>query len=279
MSAFVSLNNLTNFKGKLDEIYGASLKIEGQTVQLISKSGDVIGTGTVVVPKVSDVTTSENGLMLATDKVKLDGIATGATKVQSSGTNGSILINGTSTKVYSHPSATAHDSGFYKVQVDGTGHIVAVTAVTKSDITGLGIPAQDTTYNAVTTSANGLMISSDKSKLDGIATGAQVNVLETVKVNGTALSVSSKGVNIDLSGYALKSDVAQAVKHKGSVDTYAKLPTSPSVGDMYNVKTADSSKGVLAGDNLVWNGTEWDNMGGIFNITEVTDAQIDALFD
>ena len=47
--------------------------------------------------------------------------------------------------------------------------------ISKSDITALGIPAQDTTYNVATTSTNGLMSSTDKTKLDGISTGAQKN--------------------------------------------------------------------------------------------------------
>ena len=101
----------------------------------------------------SVATTSANGLMSSSDKTKLDGIATGANK-------------------YTHPTYTAKSAGFYKVTVDGTGHVSAATAVTKADITGLGIPAQDTTYGVATTSANGLMSSTDKTKLDGIATGA-----------------------------------------------------------------------------------------------------------
>ena len=78
--------------------------------------------------------------------------------------------------VYTHPSATAYSSGLYKITTNALGHVTAATAVVKTDITALGIPAQDTTYGVVTTSANGLMSSSDKSKLDGIATGAEVNV-------------------------------------------------------------------------------------------------------
>ncbi len=48
--------------------------------------------------------------------------------------------------VYTHPSATAYASGFYKLATDSTGHVTATTAVAKSDITALGIPAQDTVY-------------------------------------------------------------------------------------------------------------------------------------
>lgn len=108
-----------------------------------------------------NVATADNdGLMSAADKTKLDGIATGANK-------------------YTHPSYTAKSSGLYKVTVDATGHVSATVAVAKSDITALGIPAQDTTYGAATTSAAGLMSASDKSKLDGIASGANKYTLPT----------------------------------------------------------------------------------------------------
>ena len=50
---------------------------------------------------------------------------------------------------YTHPSYTARTSGFYKVTVDATGHVSAVTAVSKSDITALGIPGSDTTYSVM----------------------------------------------------------------------------------------------------------------------------------
>ena len=40
--------------------------------------------------------------------------------------------------------------------------------ITKTDITALGIPGSDTTYNIATQSTSGLMSTSDKKKLDGI---------------------------------------------------------------------------------------------------------------
>jgi hypothetical protein len=57
-------------------------------------------------------TTSTNGLMSSTDKTKLDGIATSATNVASSITNGNIKINGIETTVYTLPaSITSSTSG------------------------------------------------------------------------------------------------------------------------------------------------------------------------
>ena len=51
---------------------------------------------------------------------------------------------------YTHPTHTAYASGMYKFTSDGLGHITAATAVTKADITALGIPGQDTRYNVFT---------------------------------------------------------------------------------------------------------------------------------
>lgn len=79
---------------------------------------------------------------------------------------------------YTHPSYTEQTSGLYKVTVDATGHVSAVEAVTKSDITALGIPAQDTTYTAATAEADGLMSKDDKAKLDDMDVATTEEVTE-----------------------------------------------------------------------------------------------------
>lgn len=121
-------------------------QLDDTTVDLSGKVDKVAGKGL----STNDYTTAE--------KTKLAGIAEGANK-------------------YVHPSYTAKTSGLYKVTVDATGHVSAVAAVTKGDITALGIPGQDTTYPEATTAKAGLMSAADKSKLDGmtIATDAEVS--------------------------------------------------------------------------------------------------------
>ena len=47
---------------------------------------------------------------------------------------------------YVHPKFTPHDADLYKITVNDEGHVSNATAVTKEDITALGIPAQDTVY-------------------------------------------------------------------------------------------------------------------------------------
>ena len=48
--------------------------------------------------------------------------------------------------------------------------------VTKEDITKLGIPAQDTTYEKATAEKDGLMSKEDKKKLDGMAVAEDTEV-------------------------------------------------------------------------------------------------------
>lgn len=80
---------------------------------------------------------------------------------------------------YEHAAHDAQALGLYKVQVDGEGHVIAVTAVAKEDITNLGIPGQDTTYVVATQTADGLMSAADKKKLDGVEEGANKYVHAT----------------------------------------------------------------------------------------------------
>ena len=167
--------------------------------------------------------TTSAGLMSAADKKKLDGIATGANK-------------------YVHPSYTAHDNGLYKITVDATGHVSAVTAVAKGDITALGIPSTNTTYNDATQGTHGLMSTADKKKLDAFG---------------------------EASTYALKSDITAMYRYKGSVASYDNLPTSGQIiGDVYDVGN---------GMNYAWNGEKWDGLGQVFTIDAIQNTEIDTI--
>lgn len=124
--------------------------LDDTTVDLSGKVDKVAGKGL----STNDYTTAE--------KTKLAGIAEGANK-------------------YVHPSHTAATSGLYKITVDALGHVIAVTKVTKEDITGLGIPGTNTTYGLASTTANGLMSKEDYAKLNGmvLATDTEVDAMLT----------------------------------------------------------------------------------------------------
>ena len=227
----------------------------------------------------SEASATTDGLLTSEGFVKLEGISEGATKVEAGADNGHIMIDGVDVNVYEPATQTALSSGLYKITTNAYGAVTAGTAVKKDDITALGIPAQDTTYGEATANNAGLMSAAGYSKLDGIEAGADVNVLESVSVNGQALTVNSKGVNIDLSNYALKTDIASAVEYKGSVDKFSELPTNAETGDMYNVVEADAAHGIDAGTNVVWNGASWDAMAPMITISGISNSEIDAMFE
>lgn len=107
----------------------------------------------------------------------------------------------------------------------------------------------------------------DKAKLDSIETNAQVNTIEIVQINGVPVAINTKTVNLDLSGYALKSDVTGAMKIKGSVNTYAELPSDPELGDAYAILTADSEHDISPDEIVCYTSTGWVDMGGAVDLS------------
>lgn len=135
------------------------------------------------------------------------------------------------------------------------------------------------TIPEASTSASGVMSSSDKTKLNGVSTGAQVNVIESISVGGVAATISNKAATISNvytkgeTDSAIATALTSAVVYKGSVATYADLPSSGMQnGWLYNVIATDM--------NYVWNSTsnEWDPQAPTVTVAAATTAQIDSLF-
>lgn len=125
---------------------------------------------------------------------------------------------------------------------------------------------------------------------DGAETGAQPRkkadgTIEWIKPDTTTvegLQTTVEGLESDVetlqTDKANKADVytkkevdnklTTVYKYKGTVATYSALPTADrATGDVYNVETADKANGIKAGDNVVWNGTGWDNLGGTVDLS------------
>lgn len=124
----------------------------------------------VTIPEATETTA---GLMPPSAVTKLKGIDEGANK-------------------YTHPTHTARASGLYKITVDSLGHVIAVSAVQKSDITNLGIPSSNTTYGLASASSNGLMSSTQYSKLSGIESGANKTTVDATLSSSSANPVQNK---------------------------------------------------------------------------------------
>lgn len=93
--------------------------------------------------------------------------------------------------------------------------------------------------------------------------GAVDNLTEQVTEVSTALTAHKDDHNNPHQVTAAQLGLATVYKYKGSVETYADLPTSgQQVGDVYNIKQADPDHNIEAGDNVAWDGTAWDILAG-----------------
>ena len=125
---------------------------------------------------------------------------------------------------------------------------------------------------------------SDLTNDAGYQNATQVNSAITSKGYITGAAVDTK-----LNDYAKKADISTVYKYKGSVENYAALPVSEQqVGDTYNVKAADSEHGIKAGDNVSWNGEEWDPLAGTVDLSgyveesdlvAISNGEIDGVVD
>lgn len=279
---FIKLAQLSHFYAKTKEVFVAK------------ETGKGLST--------NDFTTAE--------KTKLAGIAAGANAYTLPIATSSALggVKGGANVAISSAGVMSVDLSAYQKIVDADGKYYTQAAATTAlagkvdKVTGKQLSTNDYT-------------TAEKNKLAGIAAGANLYTLPQataatlggIKI-GANLSITSDGVlsavqgtidtspfetktnaantylskesfNSTIANYALKSDITAAVINKGSVTSYADLPTSGQKnGDMYNIKAADAAHNIKAGDNVVWNGTEWDNFGGVFTIDAASDADIDGLF-
>ena len=192
---YISVNDSTNIPGGSISFIG-TLKYNDIfydiTVSIVGIYGDAHDKQLVIeaiphaqIESIPVATTETNGLMSAKDKAKLDGVSNNANN-------------------YTHPagSAASKSLGLYKISTDSESHVKSVLAVTKSDITSLGIPAQDTTYNNATQSTAGLMSAADKKKLDNLDTSGAVSDARalkgaTMRFNGfvNGVTITQTGVN------------------------------------------------------------------------------------
>ena len=165
---------------------------------------------------------------------------------------------------YQHAQAkgSAFANGLYKITTNDQGHVTAATAVTKSDITALGIPGQDTntTYSDATTSNNGLMSASDKRKLDGIEVGANKTVVDSALDVSSTNPVQNKVVKAALDGKASSTHNHSASQITSGTLSADRLPTVPIAKGGTGATTAVDAMNTLARRGDSGDGSDFDEL-------------------
>ena len=114
------------------------------------------------------------------------------------------LTKGATYNNYVHPagSAPSKASGFYKFSTDSTSHVASVTAVTKADITALGIPAQNTntTYTFANGSAGNFTVTPSGGSAQTVSVGKPANAGNADTVGGISPSAFVKKAGYTMTG-------------------------------------------------------------------------------
>lgn len=114
------------------------------------------------------------------------------------------LTKGATYNNYVHPagSAPSKASGFYKFSTDSTSHVASVTAVTKADITALGVPAQDTntTYTFANGSAGNFTVTPSGGTAQTVSVGKPANAGNADTVGGISPSAFVKKAGDTMTG-------------------------------------------------------------------------------
>lgn len=98
-----------------------------------------------------------------------------------------------------------------------------------------------------------------KADIDGTTT----NLTEKITTVANNLATHEADFNNPHKVTAEQLGLTTVYQYKGSVANYADLPTTgQKVGDVWNVETADPDHGIKAGDNVAWDGAQWDALGG-----------------
>ena len=142
---------------------------------------------------------------------------------------------------------------------DSTGVLIMLYDDTSLNGGTIAVPLASAAQGAIQSLSNALAGKVDAEDGKGLST----NDYTTAEKNKLAAFGAA-------STYALKTDITNMYKYKGSVATVSALPASGNTtGDVYNVEAT--------GMNYAWNGTAWDALGEIFTITSISNGEIDTI--
>lgn len=159
------------------------------------------------------------------------------------------LTKGATYNNYVHPagSAPSKASGFYKFSTDSTSHVASVTAVTKADITALGIPAQNTntTYTFANGSAGNFTVTPSGGSAQTVSVGKPANAGNADTVGGISPSAFVKKAGDTMTGNLT---VGNTSSYPCVIDTkgYYKIMVVPTTGGWNRGFSIDNPTATLA---------------------------------
>lgn len=213
-----------------DSVNGALGKLEKKLDDEVTNRTNAVSnlTNTVNSNKSTIDNYTINGAKISTNPkitVTVGGSGNAVTTASFSGTV-LTLTKGATYNNYSHPagSGASKSTNLYKFSTDSTSHISGVTAVTKSDITALGIPSSDTNTTYSFSSGNGgftVTPSGGSSQTVSIGKPSTAGTADKVANTLTFTGYQSKSYNGSAAvSVAIPSKVSDLTNDSGYITSY-----------------------------------------------------------
>lgn len=213
-----------------DSVNGALGKLEKKLDDEVTSRTNAVSnlTNTVNSNKSTIDNYTINGAKISTNPkitVTVGGSGNAVTTASFSGTV-LTLTKGATYNNYSHPagSGASKSTGLYKFSTDSTSHISGVTAVTKSDITALGIPSSNTNTTYSFSSGNGgftVTPSGGSSQTVSIGKPSTAGTADKVANTLTFTGYQSKSYNGSAAvSVAIPSKVSDLTNDSGYITSY-----------------------------------------------------------
>ena len=191
----------------------------------------------------------------ASDASKAATAASGsATNAASSATSASDSASSAASSAAS-ASDSKNKASEYKTSASGSATAAASSASSASTAATNAKAAMNTANTAASsasTSATSANTSASNASKSEIAAKAAQAAAEKARDDANSAVTKLTGV----------------MKYAGQVDNYSDLAdVTKNKGDVWNVVNADDAHGVKAGDNVVWNGTDWDDLSGTVDLS------------
>lgn len=176
-----------------------------------------------------------------------------------------------------NPNAPETNSGFLNVDIDYNDSVCKqlwVSETTGAIYNRFGQIVENSDPATVSSWSEWYKLAT-KADIDGTTT----DLTEKITTVANNLATHEADFNNPHKVTAEQLGLTTVYQYKGSVATYADLPTTgQKVGDVWNVETADPDHGIKAGDNVAWDGAQWDILGGNHDLSGYAQLNSDNTF-
>lgn len=198
--------------------------------------------------------------------------ASSATASAKSASESATSASGSATSASSYASAASNSASAAATSATNASNSETQASEYKTAASNSATAAASSATSA-STSATNAKASMNTANTAASSASTSATSASTSASNAAKAEVAAKTAQAEAE--KARDDAASAVvkltgvmKYAGQVDNYSDLAdVTKNKGDVWNIVNADPAHGIKAGDNVAWNGTDWDDLSGTIDLS------------